>query len=172
MSTLMAVYERNSSLLPDEQRWGEFWWEKERTPQLFSLLRVILDIYDGPSFPWLSWLPEASASGAGDPEASTSTRHRYDKTYCHNITCAHSWQGPHGHGKDSGYFRDKMVPRMWTKETGSNRDRCGSYFSRKELKSSHANRKRSRKRLLLRGQIINLCQWWQPPFNLTKPICV
>lgn len=91
--------------------------------------------------------------------------------YMFTSPAMHSWCGPHGHGKVSGYFRDKMVPRMWTKETRSNRGRCGSYFSRKELKSSHTNRKRSRKRLLLRGQIINLCQRWQPPLNLTRPIC-
>jgi len=172
----MAVYERNSSLLPDEQRWGEFWWEKERTPQLSSLLRVILDLYDGPSFPWLSWLPEASASGAGDPEASTSTRHRCDKTYC-NITCAHPQLRILDRvlvvmGKSQVISEIKRCQECKLRKLGQIETDASLISVGKSWKSSHTNRKRSRKRLLLRGQIINLCEWWQPPFKLTKPICV
>ncbi len=75
--------------------------------------------------PLFIWLPDASASGAGDPEASPSTRHRYDKTFLTGTLW--SWESLR-------LFQRENVPRMWTKETRSNRDRCCSYFSRKELK--------------------------------------
>lgn len=62
----------------------------ENSPAFLSPPGHFFHLYDGPSVPCLSWLPDASASGAGDPEAVPSTKHRYDKSFCCDIKCAYA----------------------------------------------------------------------------------